>query len=272
MYNRGKVNDMPHFIEVVERIMVPDPPQIELPSEDGFPLESNWHRLQINQLVDSIRQHWRGQTNLFAGGNMFLYYSTRQVRDRDYKGPDVFVVKNVDAKDRRAWIVWEEDGRFPDVIVELLSPTTAAADLGSKKDLYEQRFKTPEYYCYDPETRNLQGWRLGQHLTYEPLQPNEHGRMLSEQLGAWLGLWEGEYQHIQATWVRLFEDDGQMVPTSEEAERRRADAEHQRAETERQRAETERQRAETERQRAETAEEEVARLREELERLKGPTQ
>ena len=236
-----KVNDMPHIIEVVERIIVPDLPKIELPSEDGLPLESNWHRIQINQLVESIRQHWRGRMDFFAGGNMFLYYSMQQVRSRHYKGPDVFVVKNVDGvKDRPVWIVWEEDSRFPNVIVELLSPTTAAADLGSKKNLYEQTFKTPEYFCYDPETRSLQGWRLGQHQTYEPLKPNEPGRVLSEQLGACLGLWEGEYQGVQATWVRLFEDDGQMVPTGEEAAS----------------------------QRAEIAEAEAARLREELKRLK----
>src|SRR5881296_1277934 len=49
---------------------------------------------------------------------MFIYYSARQVRNRYYyKGPDFFVVRNVDGvKDRPCWIVWEEDGRFPNVI------------------------------------------------------------------------------------------------------------------------------------------------------------
>jgi Uma2 family endonuclease len=262
MYNHWQGDDMPQFIEVVERIMVPDLPTIELPSEDGLPLESNWHRIQINQLIESVRQLWRGQTDFFAGGNMFLYYSMQQVRNRDYKGPDFFVVKNVDGKGRPVWIVWEENSRFPNVIVELLSRTTAAADLGSKKDLYEQTFKTPEYFCYDPETRTLQGWRLGHHLTYESLKPTESGRIWSEQLGAWLGLWEGEYQGEQAAWVRLFGVDGQLVPTG-------AEAADQRAEAADQRAEAERQRAEAERQRAEAAEAEAARLRQELERLKG---
>lgn len=233
---------MSQVVEVVERIIVPDLPKIELPSEDGLPLESNWHRLQINLLVDSVRQRWRGRTDFFAGGNMFVYYSMQQVRNRDYKGPDFFVVKNVDgAKDRPAWIVWEENGLFPNAIVELLSPTTAADDLGVKKTLYEQTFKTTEYFCYDPDPRNLQGWRLGQHLTYEPLQPNPRGHLPSEQLGAWLGLWEGEYQGVKATWVRLFEENGVCAPTGEEAER----------------------------QRAEAAEAEAARLRDEVKRLKG---
>jgi Uma2 family endonuclease len=227
---------MPRTIEIVERIIVPDEPQIELPSEDGIPLESNWHRIQINLLVESARQHWHGRTDFFAGGNMFIYYSLRQARNRDYKGPDFFVVKNVEFRDRKSWITWEEDGRLPNVIVELQSPTTAAADLGSKKDLYEQTFKTPEYFCYDPDTRILSGWRLGQHQTYEPLKPNGRGRLLSEQLGGWVGLWEGEYQGVRATWVRFFEQNGQLVPTADE--------------------------------RAEAALSEAARLRKELERLK----
>jgi len=32
----------------------------------------------------------------------------------------------------------EENGRYPDVIVELMSPTTAEIDTGAKKELYEQ--------------------------------------------------------------------------------------------------------------------------------------
>ncbi len=234
---------MSQVVEVVQRIIVPDPPEYQLPTEDGLPLESNWHRIQINLLVDSTRQHWRGRTDFFVGGNMFIYYSMRQVRNKDYKGPDFFVVKNVDgAQDRPVWIAWEEDNRLPDLIVELLSPSTADEDLGSKKDLYEQRFKTPEYFCYDPDTRALQGWQL-EKQRYVPLKPNARGHLPSEELSVWLGLWEGEYQGVQATWLRLYTANGDVVPTSEEAER----------------------------QRAEAAEAEAARLRAELERLQKKT-
>ncbi len=87
---------MSQVVEVVERYIIPELPKIELPSEDGIPLESNWHRVQINLLVDNTRQHWRGRTDFFAGGNLFIYYSLQQVRNKDYKGPDFFVVKGVD--------------------------------------------------------------------------------------------------------------------------------------------------------------------------------
>ncbi len=41
-------------IEVTQKIWVPDIPDIELPSEDGEPLESHWHHLQINLLGDAL--------------------------------------------------------------------------------------------------------------------------------------------------------------------------------------------------------------------------
>src|SRR5262245_34931239 len=73
------------IIEVVQRIEVPELPDIDLPYDDGEPLESNWHRLQINLLSDALHQHWQGHTDFFAGGNMFVYSSLEQARTRDYK-------------------------------------------------------------------------------------------------------------------------------------------------------------------------------------------
>ncbi|MBI3361621.1 MAG: Uma2 family endonuclease [Chloroflexi bacterium] len=239
---------MSQVIEVIQRYEIPDLPPTDLPYDDGEPMESNWHRIQIGLLVESIHQRWPGRTDFFAGGNMFIYYSMKQVRDRNYKGPDFFVVKGVDGtRNRHSWIAWEEDARLPDVIVELLSPSTAYQDLGAKKDLYERIFKTPDYFCCDADVASLQGWRLSD-VRYAPLSANEHGRLWSEELQAWLGPWTGEYQGTIATWLRLFLPDGTLVATQAEAERERAEAE---------------------RERAESAEAELVRLRAELERLKG---
>jgi Uma2 family endonuclease len=37
---------------------------------------------------------------------------------------------------------------YPDVIVELLSDSTAAQDKGTKKDIYERVFKTSDYFVF----------------------------------------------------------------------------------------------------------------------------
>ncbi len=109
-------------------------PKVKLIATDGVPLESPWHWAGIVLLIDSLRFHLRGRSNYFVGGNMFLYYSEEQARNRDYRGADFFFVDGVDGlKPREWWAVWEEDDRYPDVIMELLSPTTAKLDRTVKK-------------------------------------------------------------------------------------------------------------------------------------------
>jgi len=246
---------MSQVIKVVERYIAPDLPNLDLPVEDGVPLESPWHRLQINLLLDTLTYRWRHRQNFFAGGNMFIYYSLQQIRSRDYKGPDFFVVKNIAGSyPRQKWVVWEENGRYPDAIIELLSPSTAPEDLGPKKNLYERTFHTSDYFCYNPDEESLMGWRLGE-AGYMPLTPDKNDRLWSAQLEAWLGLWEGIYQQRPARWLRFFDQAGQLIPTEAEDAGQQAEAEHKRAEDER--------------RRAEAAEAELARLKEELVRLKG---
>jgi Uma2 family endonuclease len=240
----------------------------ELVYEDGEPLETYWHRLQMNLLIDVIEQAMaeRGRQDVFVGGNMFVYYSYEQARDvavgRPYfRGPDVFYVGGVEPRtdgERKVWVSWEEGGRLPDVIIELLSPSTAVIDRTIKKDLYSHVFRTPEYFLYDRYTGRLEGFRL-RGDDYQPLKLNSHGRLWSQELGLELGFWQGVQgvQMEETTWVRLFHPDGRMVPTSAE----RAEAERLRADAERQRADAEHRRAEAEHQRADAAEAELARLR-----------
>ncbi|OQY58801.1 MAG: hypothetical protein B6245_10045 [Desulfobacteraceae bacterium 4572_88] len=201
----------------------------ELPAEDGIPLESNWHRTEMNLLIDSLHWHWRDRRDYFAGGNMFVYFSSRQVRNEEYRGPDFFVVKNTDGTaNRKSWIVWEERGRYPDVIVELASPTTIDNDLGFKKNLYERTFRTQEYFCYDPVNERLSGWELVRGR-YEEIQPDSRGRLLSRELGVRLGTWRGEYLRVRDIWLRFYIDEEQLVLTAAEAEAQRAEAADQRA-------------------------------------------
>ncbi|MEN3002098.1 MAG: Uma2 family endonuclease [Armatimonadota bacterium] len=207
---------------------VPKPPEIPLLEGDGEPLESDWHVVQISLLDELVRQLWQGRRDFFCGGNMFIYYSLRQAesvwKGRPlYKGPDFFVVKEVDGtKPRKYWAVWDEEGRYPDVIIELLSPTTAKKDKTRNKELYERVFRTAEYFWYDVDTRELKGFRLREGR-YAPIEPNERGWLWSSQLGAWLGIWEGEYRGRHYPWLRLYTAEGELVPTQAEAEHQRAE-------------------------------------------------
>jgi Uma2 family endonuclease len=249
---------------IIEPPEVPLLPDVELLETDGEPLESDWHRLEINLLIEVVKLHERDQTDYYVGGNMFIYFSEEQARNHDFRGPDFFFVRRVKSEPlRKYWAVWLEGGRYPDAIIELLSSSTAVLDRTVKKDVYEKTFRTPSYFCYDPATKQLQGWRLVSGK-YEPLTCNERGWLWCEELGLWLGTWEGKFQGNHATWLRFYDAAGNVVPTFAEAAEQRATEESQRTEAERQRAEAERQRAEAERQRAEAAEAELARLRSQL--------
>ncbi|MDM8551341.1 Uma2 family endonuclease [Desulfobacterales bacterium HSG2] len=209
----------------------------------------------MNLLIDSLHWHWRDRRDYFAGGNMFVYFSPQQVKNEDYRGPDVFVVKGTDGtRDRNSWIVWEEGGRYPDVIVELASPTTIDTDLGLKKDLYERTFRTNEYFCYDPAAERLFGWKLVRG-GYEEIRPDSRGRLPSRELGVRLGVWEGELLRARKRWLRFYTDEGQLVLTEGEAEAQRAETAEERAERESEARQAAEERAKQENEARQAAEE-----------------
>ncbi len=230
---------------------VPAPPT-NLPETDEQPLESPWHRACMNLLIESVEARFAGRKDFYTGGNMFIYYSARQARNRDYSGPDFFFVQGPEVehdRQRLYWAVWDENGRYPNVIIELSSPTTAEQDHTTRKDLYERTFRTEEYFIYDPFTRTLEGWRLIKRR-YVRIEPNEHGRLWSEELELGVGTWQGEFQGHNDLWLRFYNSEGSLVGIRGESVNHAF-----------------------ERQRAEAAEAELARLRQELaaRRPNGPT-
>lgn len=236
-------------------------PPTDLLEEDGVPLESDWHRLAMTLLIELVGLYLKGREDYFVGGNMFLYFSAKQARDRDFRGPDFFFVSDAPLNPpRRYWAVWDEDGKYPDVIIELSSPTTADADHGIKKATYERVFHTREYFIYDPDERQLKGWRLNGEFRYVEIQPNDKGWLWCEQLGLWLGTWQGQYQGKEEIYLRFFDRYGNLVPSATE----RMELEHRQSEIEKQRADVEKQRADAEKQRADAAEAELARVRAKL--------
>jgi Uma2 family endonuclease len=266
---------------------LPDVPPCDLWSDEP-PLETYRHLVQILLLLSCLEWWWQDRNDFFAAGNLSIYYNIQQLRTKDFRGPDFFVVLDTERKERKSWVVWEEDGKYPNLILEILSSSTAKVDRGLKKQLYQNTFRTPEYFWFDPYSMEFIGFRLSQ-SQYEEIPPNEQGWRWSQQLNLFLGIHNEQ--------LRFFTPEGALVPTpqeeaikqvqvaqaaQEEAARqtqlaqaaqeevarqtqlaqtaqRSAEQEQQRVEQERQRVEQEQQRAEQEQQRAERL---AARLRE----------
>lgn len=204
------------------------PSQAELPYDDGTPMESARHQAQMDLLIDALIPWLEDRKDGFIGGNMFVYYSLAQVRNKDFKGPDFFAVLGVPKGEHRSWVVWEE-GKAPDVVIELLSDSTAPADKNEKKLIYQNQMRVPEYFWYNPfNPDDLAGFSIQQGV-YQPITVNAQNQLLSQSLGLALQLCPGNYKGIDATWLRWATIRGELLPTPEEKERQRAEQEKQRA-------------------------------------------
>jgi Uma2 family endonuclease len=243
--------------------IVPPPTEAELVCDDGIPMETYRHKLQMDLLVYPLNTRLvLGQGEGFVGGNMFVYFSPDQVRNQDYRGPDMFVVKAVPVKERKAWVCWQE-GKAPDVVIELLSASTAQRDKTEKKLIYQNQLRIPEYFWYDPyNPQDLAGFSL-QSGSYHPIAPTTSGGLISQQLDLILVRWTGRFQEVEAEWLRWATLSGELLPTDQEL----AIAAQQQAETAQQQAEAAQQQAETAQQQAEAERQRAARLAKQLRQL-----
>jgi Uma2 family endonuclease len=207
------------------------PTQDELPYDDGEPMETPKHRAQMNLLIETLRGAFP-QPEVFIGGNMALYYSVLQARNQDFKAPDFFVVLDaIPDRERKSWVMWEENGKGPDVVIELLSDSTGREDRGRKREIY-QGLKVWQYYLFDPETCVLEGFAQAGSFGFAPIPVEADGALPCERLGLRLRVREGTFQGRTTRWLRWESPDGVVLPTGEE----RAREEKARAEQEKARA------------------------------------
>ncbi|MEH1919201.1 Uma2 family endonuclease [Nostoc sp.] len=181
------------------------------------PLETDLHRLQMTLLIQCLEWLWQNRQDFYASGNLTIYYSPRQRKSENFRGPDFFVVLGTERKPRKSWVVWEEDGKYPNVIIEIISDSTGDTDKGLKKQIYQDIFRTPDYFWFDPETLEFSGFHLldGE---YQPLEQNPQGWLWSQQLGLYVGVAQEK--------LRFYTPEGELLPTPEEVaqqEKQRSD-------------------------------------------------
>ena len=181
-------------------------PKSDLLSDEP-PMETELHLRQLMLLIQSLELLWKDRQDFYAFGNLTIYYSPNQRKSEYFRGPDFFVVLGVARKPRKSWVVWEEEGKYPQVIIEILSDSTAETDRGLKKEIYQETFRTPNYFWFDPNSLEFKGFQLmvGK---YEEIAANEQGWLWSQQLELFLGIHDSQ--------LRFFTPEGKLVPTPEE--------------------------------------------------------
>lgn len=121
---------------------------IEYPFTDGEPMaEDDAQLTAMIYAISSLRAWFADREDVYAGGDMLMYY---RMNDNETRvAPDVFVVVGVASRHRRrSWITWRE-GRSPDFVIELASGSTWRRDMVAKRDIYAE-MGVLEYWRFDP--------------------------------------------------------------------------------------------------------------------------
>ncbi len=251
------------------------PLEDELPYSDGEPTESEKHLSQMTLLIQTLTHYYNdlGRKDVAIHGNLAMYFSLEQAEKQSFRAPDFFVALGTKprATHRKSWVMWQE-GRSPNLVIELLSDSTKANDRGIKKEIYQDVLRVPEYILHDVDRNVFEAYRLrgngSKHLNYEEVElyKTEYSDVvfMSAELDLELVLWEGEYDCRWDTWLRWRDPaTHELLPTGRE----RGQRECKRAEEEKHRADEEKSRADEEKSRAEQATIVAAQERERAERL-----
>ena len=235
----------------------------------------NWLHLYERSVVTSLVNHFADRSNVTVASEVPVS-PTLPVR-KDARIPDLMVVFDTDRElleERRGYAI-DRQGKAPDFVLEVASPTTGRADYTDKRQDYE-RFGITEYWRYDPSGGEYHDVALAGDLlvegVYQPIVIETLGegrlRGYSEALGLYVCWEDGE--------LRFFDPETEnYLSTHDEAESRAAEERTGRLVAE-SRAETAESSAAEERTgrlvaetRAESAESRVAELESEMRRLRG---
>ncbi len=197
--------------------------EVIYPESDGKPMADNTRQFRyIVTIQGGIAALFADRPDVFVAGDLLWYPVEGNNKVR--AAPDTMVVFGRPPGDRGSYLQWQEDGLAPQVVFEVLSPGNTVAEMTRKFRFYEQ-YGVEEYYVYDPDRGNLDGW----------IRRNGRLEDIPEMEG-WVSPRLGIRFSLDGMDLVLYRPDGRRFETFLELEQR-AEAERQRAEAERQRAE-----------------------------------
>ena len=213
MEHVSPVNRRPDQVAAMSVIPVTS---VQYPESDGKPMgETDEHREEMIRLTLLLKRYFAGQ-NAYVSGNLLLFYE--QGNPKKFVVPDVFVVKGIEAKQRRFYKLWVEH-RTPDC-----DPRSYFAQ--DKEDRYHHETGSlPPIACWGSissltphrttSTHRCRGYRLvGEH--YDVVTPDAQGMLVSKQLGLRLRPESGHLLlHRLDTGERLLTADEELLAQSQ---------------------------------------------------------
>ena len=166
----------------------PTPPvaeEVHYPDGDGsFLLQNYQHSAELLYAAQAIEQHLHNDRFTLMV-DVHLFYEEGQPAAR--LGPDLLVVLDHKLRGTGSYKTWIE-GRLPDFILEVVSPSSVENDYKLKKVKYAQ-LGVKEYFLYDPDLEEEEAHVLGYGLDEraeaygDPLPAEEDGSIRSPGLG-----------------------------------------------------------------------------------------
>jgi len=227
--------------------------EIIYPSSDGQPMaESTIQYELIVKIKEGCESLFKDDPNVFVAADL-LWYPV-EGRPEISQAPDTMVIFGRPKGDRLSYIQYREDNIGPQVVFEIRSHNDSNTKMNKKLSFY-QRHGVEEYYLYDPQINEMEGWqRIEGNL--EVIEPMEG--WISPRLGVRFELGEDG--------LEIYRPNGEKFLSYAELEEERL-LDRQRLQQESQRAEQADQRAQQADQRAQQADQRAQRLAAKLREL-----
>ena len=204
--------------------------EIIYPDSDGQPMaESTIQYELIVKIKEGCESLFKNDPNVFVAADL-LWYPVEGRIDIS-QAPDTMVVFGRPKGDRLSYIQYREDNITPQVVFEIRSHNDRQTKMNKKLAFY-QRYGVEEYYVYDPQRNELEGWQKIQEIL-EVIEPMEG--WISPRLGVRFELGEDE--------LEIYRSNGEKFLSYAELEEERA-LDRQRLQQESQRAEQAEQKSE----------------------------
>jgi Uma2 family endonuclease len=213
-------------------ILTPETPtNIIYPDSDGQPMADNTKQFQwIVTIKENLEILFASQSDVFVAGDLLWYpVSGETIR----QAPDVMVVFGRPKGDRGSYRQWQEEDISVQVVFEILSPGNTLKEMAKKLKFYE-RYGVEEYYIYDPDKIDLNGWLRSQEAGQNSLE-------VIEDINTWVSPRLGIRFQLTPQTLEIYRPDGEKFLTSVELAQQR-EQERQRADTALLQLEQERQR------------------------------
>jgi Uma2 family endonuclease len=148
----------------------------------------------IVTIKEGLDRVFSDRPDVFVAGGL-LWYPVEGRPDIS-TAPDALVAIGRPEGYRGSYKQWEENGIAPQVVFEVLLPNNRFSEMYRKLKFYEQ-FGVEEYYLYDPDHHELEGWRRAAGQLQE-----------IPQMNGWISPMLGIRFDLSGTELKIFGPDG----------------------------------------------------------------